>query len=151
MSNSEFLYHLIFGLSLVLSVTFFVMGRCTMRPRIKADLTRQGFRIISIKQKVMGIGWLTYKSPNIFTVRYIDCQGNEHQTDCEPNLLWGTTWSNDIIVNYAHQNSIDGLIQTRKRLETELQRIEQQHQFEIDTLTRRKAFLLDELTRESKS
>ena len=115
-----------------------------MRPRMKADLKRKGFNLISIKQKVIGLGWMTYKSPNIFTVRYIDTQGNEHQSYCEPNLFWGNTWSNDIIVKYAPQHRTEHLAQTRNRLKKELDRIEQNHQFEINSLRRRYADLQNE-------
>lgn len=107
------------------------------RDRITSYIQESGGRIIEITWAPFGPGWFGEKSDRIYCVRYVDRDGNEHQTHCKTSMLTGVYLTEDAIVRHSQHTprvappaELTALEQENERLRQELARLKEQQRNE---------------------
>lgn len=100
--------------------------------RIKDYIRENGGRVLEVGWEPFGPGWFGEKSDRIYSIRYLDREGNEHRAHGKTSLLTGVYLTNDQVVRsvQASQAPPDAaaLAAENQRLRQELARIKEQQQ-----------------------
>ena len=99
--------------------------------RVRAYIKERGGRLISSGWAPFGKGWVGERSDRIYEVRFVDCDGNEHEATCKTSMYTGVYFTEDRIVSSGErptQEPQDGSRLTEielenRRLRDELKRI----------------------------
>jgi hypothetical protein len=74
--------------------------------RVREYIEQRGGRLLSAGWAPFGKGWFGEKSDRIYEVRYLDRDGNEHAATCKTSLFTGVYFTEDQIVSYRQQPTI---------------------------------------------
>lgn len=103
--------------------------------RIKDYIREKGGRVLEVRWEPFGPGWFGEKSDRIYSIRYLDREGNEHRAHGKTSLLTGVYLTNDQVVRSVQRASASqpppdaaALAAENQRLRQELARIKEQQQ-----------------------
>jgi len=115
----------VFIVFIVIAVLFTALSRLSDTDRVKGHIEERGGKLLEKKWTPFGTGW--YGDHNrIYTVRYLDRDGNEHQATCKTNILSGVYWTDDEIVRYGESHvTAHSLQEENARLRQEIERLKQ--------------------------
>ena len=96
--------------------------------RIRQYVESRGGEVLATRWSPFGPGWFGEKSDRIYSVRYLDQDGNEHRAHCKTSMLTGVYFTEDRIVRYAEQPDeaevdVAALMEENRRLREELRRL----------------------------
>jgi hypothetical protein len=98
--------------------------------RIRQYLMERGSRVLEIRWDPFGPGWFGEKNDRIYHVRYVDREGNEHDSHCKTSLWTGVYFTEDRIarraVASARTPAPETLEEENRRLREELARLKNQ-------------------------
>ena len=80
--------------------------------RIEQEIHAMGGEFLAKKWSPFGKGWLGDKSDRIYIVKYLDKEGNEHQTYVKTSMFSGVYFSEDTIIKGADNDYLQ--IQTSR-------------------------------------
>jgi hypothetical protein len=97
------------------------------RDRVKKYVESQGGTFIESNWTPFGRGWFGEHGDRIYTVRYVDRDGDEHEAHCKTSMWSGVYLSEDRIVRHAPRkpDRASTLEAENQRLRAELQRLKQ--------------------------
>lgn len=78
--------------------------------RVEDYIRQRGGRLLSSNWTPFGRGWFGEKSDRIYTVRYEDAAGHEHEAQCKTSLLSGVYFTEDRIVREAMAPPVPALV-----------------------------------------
>ncbi len=116
----------IFLAFIAFAILFTIVGRFMDTDRVNQHVEERGGRLLEKRWTPFGKGW--YGDNNrIYTVRYVDRDGNEHQATCKTNLFSGVYWTDDTIVRYGEgHESARSLEDENARLRREIERLKRE-------------------------
>jgi hypothetical protein len=93
--------------------------------RVRSYVVSRGGKIIETQWSPFGPGWFGEKSDRIYSVRYLDRDGNEHRAHCKTSMWTGVYFTQDEIVRHADcsPNKQESLEEENRRLRAELERL----------------------------
>jgi len=96
------------------------------RDRIREYIASLGGQMLETRWSPLGPGWFGSKHHRIYTVRYLDRNGNEHRAYCKTSLFTGVYFTHDEIVKPAKQagDKTGFLEEENRRLREALERLE---------------------------
>lgn len=120
----EFLLLILVGVGL-LGLRLFAGG--LDRDRVKEYVESRGGTLIESNWTPFGRGWFGERGDRIYTIRYVDRDGNEHEAHCKTKMWSGVYLSDDRIVRHAPRrpDQASALEAENQRLRAELQRLKQ--------------------------
>lgn len=93
--------------------------------RIKSYIEDRGGKVIDSHWAPFGPGWFGEKSDRIYSVRYLDRDGNEHEAHCKTSMWTGVYLTEDRIVRYA-ERTLPHADERERDLEEENQRLREE-------------------------
>jgi hypothetical protein len=94
--------------------------------RIKDYIRENGGRVLDVRWTPFGPGWFGEKSDRIYSVRYLDREGNEHEAHAKTSLLTGVYLTNDQIVRSVQPAPTSQTTPEAAALAAENQRLRQE-------------------------
>ena len=123
---------LIVPLVLLLGIGIRMFAGSLDHERIKAYIRENGGRVLEVRWEPFGPGWFGEKSDRIYSIRYLDREGNEHTAHGKTSLLTGVYLTNDQVVRSVQPSQpppdAAALAAENQRLRQELARIKEQQQ-----------------------
>jgi 5-methylthioribose kinase len=100
------------------------------RDRIRLYIEERGGKVIDTFWEPFGPGWFGERSDRIYSVRYRDRDGNEHQAYCKTSMWSGVYLAEDRIVKNAASapSEVQTLEAENQRLREELERLKRAQQ-----------------------
>src|SRR5689334_17218889 len=100
------------------------------RSRVRQYVESRGGQLLSTSWSPFGPGWFGEKSDRIYSVRYLDAGGNEHDAHCKTSMTTGVYFTEDRIVaasapkrsDASNDRSASDLAAENRRLRAELER-----------------------------
>jgi hypothetical protein len=99
-----------------------VLGRLMDDGRVRRHIEKEGGVLLEKHWNPFGKGWFGEQNARIYDVRYRDRDGNTHKATCKTSALAGVYFTDDHIVDQAH-NSRDALLEENRRLRLEIERL----------------------------
>jgi hypothetical protein len=95
------------------------------RGRVKEYVESRGGTLIESSWTPFGRGWFGERGDRIYTIRYVDRDGNEHEAHCKTSMWSGVYLSEDRIVRHAprRRDQPGALEAENQRLRAELDRL----------------------------
>jgi hypothetical protein len=98
--------------------------------RIENYVRERGGRLISCNWAPFGKGWFGEKSDRIYSIRYRDADGHEHEASCKTSMFSGVYFTEDRIISHAPArppttqsiSRVEMLEEENRRLREELSR-----------------------------
>jgi hypothetical protein len=100
--------------------------------RLREYVESRGGRLLEARWTPFGPGWFGEKSDRIYSVRYLDADGNEHEAHCKTSMWTGVYFTRDEIVGYAQPMAaatgrpVSSLEEENRRLREEIERLRRQ-------------------------
>lgn len=124
------LYIIIIPAAIVVVLVIRLAAGAMDHERIRQYLADRGARVLEIRWDPFGPGWFGEKNDRIYHVRYVDREGNEHDSHCKTSLWTGVYFTEDRIVRRAvgsaRMPAQGTLEEENRRLREELARLKNQ-------------------------
>jgi len=91
------------GLVLVIGLRL-IAGRMDHK-RVRQYVHSRGGQVLAIKWSPFGPGWFGEKSDRIYSVSYLDQDGNEHAAYCKTSLWTGVYFTQDHLVKHFDRSA----------------------------------------------
>lgn len=119
-SNGVIILFILFGL-LAFIVRFFSVF--LDKDRVREYIETRGGKVIETSWSPFGKGWFGEESARIYTVSYIDKEGNQRRATCKTRTLGGVYWTEDNIEKHAGVSDSESLKEENAILRAEIDRL----------------------------
>lgn len=118
---------LLIGAAVIVAIFIRLLAGGMDHDRVRRYVESRGGRVIDAAWSPLGPGWFGEKNERIYSVRYFDRDGNEHEAHCKTSMWSGVYFTEDRIVRYARRDDPDqSLKEENRRLREELARLRQE-------------------------
>ena len=122
---------LVIPIVVVIAVVFRLIAGGIDRDRIREYVESRGGRVLEVRWAPFGPGWFGEKSDRIYSVRYLDSSGNEHDAHCKTSMWTGVYLTQDGMVHnaappVARHAPLSELEAENQRLREELEQLRRQ-------------------------
>ena len=113
-----------FGILALVLLLRLVAGQMD-RGRIDEYIQSQGGRVLEQRWTPFGTGWFGDRDMRIYTVRYVDREGNVHDATCKTSMFSGVYFTEDAVSGPGpgRGSAMQSLAQENQRLREELERV----------------------------